>query len=197
MKRALTALLMAALLAGGTQLVFAGSQTEPAKKAAGEPGAIMVEAVSLTAQVTAIDAAKRTVTLEMDGKTKTITCGPEVRNFNQIKVGDQVSMTFVESLAVYIQKAGAPAGGAELATVTLAPKGAKPGVMVTKSIVLNAKIDAVNANKRTVTVTAPDGASKTFKVAKTVKGLKSLKKGDDVVVRFTEALAIVVTTPKK
>lgn len=208
MKKKLAVLAMAAMLAVGTQFAFAADQASPAakpeakaakvaKKAAGEPGAIIVETAKATAKVTAIDAAKRTVTLTMDGKSKTITCGPEVRNFAQIKVGDLLKVTFVEALAVYLQKAGAPAGGEEVKTVTLAPKGAKPGMLVTDTIVLKAKIDAVDAKKGAVTITTPDGKTKTMKVAKTVKGLKDLKKGDDIVVRFTEALAIVVEAPKK
>ena len=201
MKRTLTVVAMAAALAAGTQFVYAADvaapTAKPTAKPAGEPGAIAAEVISATAKVTAIDAAKRTVTLEMDGKSRTITCGPEVRNFAQIKVGDQVKATFVEALAVYIQKAGAPAGGNDVETVTLAPKGAKPGMLVTKSVVLKAKIDAVDAKNRTVTVTGPEGNTKTLKVAKSVKGFKDLQKGDDVVVRFTEALAIVVEAPKK
>ncbi len=195
MKKRFIVLAMAAILAVGTQFAFAADKA--AKKPAGEPGAVVVDTVKATAKVTAIDAAKRTVTLEMDGKSKTITCGPEVRNFDQIKVGDLLKVTFVEALAVYLQKAGAPAGGEEVRTVTLAPKGSKPGVLVTDTIVLKAKIDAVDAKKGTVTITTPAGETKTMKVDKKVKGLKALKKGDDIVVRYTEALAIVVEAPKK
>jgi len=200
MKKKLIVLAMAAILAVGTQFAFAADPAapaaKPAKKQTGEPGAVVVEVVKATAKVTAVDAAKRTVTLEMDGKSKTITCGPEVKNFDQIKVGDQLKVTFVEALAVYLQKAGAPAGGEEVKTVTLAPKGSKPGVLVTDTIVLKAKIDAVDAKKGTVTITTPAGETKTMKVDKKVKGLKALKKGDDIVVRYTEALAIVVEAPK-
>lgn len=195
MKKRFIVLAMAAILAVGTQFAFAADKA--AKKPAGEPGAVVVDTVKATAKVTAIDAAKRTVTLDMDGKSKTITCGPEVRNFDQIKVGDLLKVTFVEALAVYLQKAGAPAGGEEVRTVTLAPKGSKPGVLVTDTIVLKAKIDAVDAKKGTVTITTPAGETKTMKVDKKVKGLKALKKGDDIVVRYTEALAIVVEAPKK
>ena len=201
MKKRFIVLAMAAILAVGTQFAFAADPAapaaKPAKKQTGEPGAVVVEVVKATAKVTAVDAAKRTVTLEMDGKSKTITCGPEVKNFDQIKVGDQLKVTFVEALAVYLQKAGAPAGGEEVKTVTLAPKGSKPGVLVTDTIVLKAKIDAVDAKKGTVTITTPAGETKTMKVDKKVKGLKALKKGDDIVVRYTEALAIVVEAPKK
>lgn len=201
MKKRLIVLAMAAMLAVGAQSAFAADPAapaaKPAKKQAGEPGAMVVDTVKATAKVTAIDAAKRMVTLEMDGKSKTITCGPEVKNFAQIKVGDLLKVTYVEALAVYLQKAGAPAGGEEVKTVTLAPKGAKPGMLVTDTIILKAKIDAVDAKKGTVTITTPDGNTKTMKVAKNVKGLKTLKKGDDIVVRFTEALAVVVEAPKK
>ena len=194
MKKRLIVLAMAAILAVGTQFAFAADKA--AKKPAGEPGAMVVDTIKATAKVTAIDAAKRTVTLEMDGKSKTITCGPEVKNFAQIKVGDLLKVTYVEALAVYLQRAGAPAGGEEVKTVTLAPKGAKPGMLVTDTIVLKAKIDAVDAKKGTVTITTPAGETKTMKVDKKVKGLKALKKGDDIVVRYTEALAIVVEAPK-
>lgn len=200
MKKKLTVLVLAALLAMGTHFAFAADQAAPAKAAknpARGPGAIVVETVKATAKVTAIDGAKRLVTLEMDGKSKTVACGPEVKNFDQIKVGDLLKVTFVEALAVYLQKAGAPAGGEEVKTVTLAPKGAKPGVLVTDTVTLKAKIDAVDAKKGAVTITTPDGKTKTMKVAKNVKELKGLKKGDDIVVRYTEALAVVVEAPKK
>jgi len=201
-------LVLVAMLAMGTQFAFAAAQAAPeakpeakaAKKAAGEPGAILVETVKATAKVKAVDAAKRTVTLEMDGVSRTIVCGPEVRNFDQVKVGDLLKVTFVESLAVYLEKAGAPAGGDEVKTVTLAPKGAKPGMVATDTIVLKAKIDAVNTKKNTVTITTPEGKTKTMAVAKNAKNtklLKALKKGDDIVVRYTEALAIVLEAPKK
>ena len=199
MKRMLAVTAVAVMLAAGTQVAWGGGNPPEAKAAkaqTGEPGTIAVELVKATAKITTVDTAKRTVTLDFEGTTKTITCGPEVRNFDQIKVGDLVKVAFVEALAVYIQKAGAPAGGDDLATITLAAKGAKPGMVATNTVVLDAKIDAVDAKKRTLTVTTPNGVTRTLKVAKSVKGLKNLKKGDDVVVRFSEALAILVEAPK-
>jgi hypothetical protein len=199
MKRSLTVVAIAAMLAAGTLCVFADDQAakeKSTKKLAGEPGAIEVNAVSATASVSAIDGAKRNVTLDMDGKFKTITCGPEVRNFDQIQLGDKVKTTFVEALAVSIQPAGTPAGS-DVTIVTLAPKGAKPGMFMTKSFFLNGNIDKIDTKKRTVTVTTPDGKTKKMRVANTVTVYNDLKKGDDVDVRFTEAMAIVVETPKR
>jgi hypothetical protein len=192
MKKQLCVWTMAILLTAGVQMSFA---VDSAAKKEKTPGAIVVESVTGKAKVTAVDSAKRTVTFDMDGMSRTVTCGPEVRNFDQIKVGDMLKVTFAESVAVYLQKAGAPAGGEAVSTVAVAPKGAKPGVLIADSIVLQSKIDDVNAKKRTVTITMPDGKSRTLKVAKGVKGLKDIKKGDDVNVRFTEALAITIETP--
>jgi len=200
MKRTLMAATMVTILTVGMQFMSAGDDafaSPPEIKMASAPSSIIVDKLSIEAKVTAIDTEKRAVTLEKDGKSKTLICGPGVKNFDQIEVGDLVRSTFLESLAVYIQKAGAPAGGESVETVTLAPKGIMPGVVVTKSMVLNVKIDTVDLKKRTVIVTEPNGTTKTFKVAKTVKILKKLKKGDDVVLRFTEAMAISVDPPKK
>ena len=91
-----------AVLAGGlaVAMLFACGRFAQAQenKNAGEPGAIMVETVKATATVTAIDAATRYVTLKMpDGKDKTLKCGPEVKNFDLIKVGDKVNFTFVKT----------------------------------------------------------------------------------------------------
>jgi len=199
---------LGAVLAMAAQPVFAGEEAPPAAakakapaakaeaKKAAEPGVMIVETVQLKAKVAAVDAAKRQVTFEADGKSRTVTCGPEVKNFDQIKVGDQLKITYVDSTAVFLEKAGGAAGGSEVGTVSLAPKGKKPGVLVTDTVTLKAKVDAVDAKKRTLTITAPDGKVKTMKVPKSVKGLDKLKKGDDIVLKHTEALAVVIEAPK-
>ena len=46
---------------------------------------------SVTATITAIDAKSRAITLKgPQGNEKTVVAGPEVKNFAQMKVGDQV-----------------------------------------------------------------------------------------------------------
>lgn len=59
----------------------------------GVPGGIMVDTYKMNATVTRIDADKRKVTLlTRDGKETTVKCGPEVINFDQIRVGDQLNV---------------------------------------------------------------------------------------------------------
>ena len=181
-------------------MIFAFGQLALAaeKKQAAEPGAIAVSVLKASATVAAVDAAKRTVTLKGEaGQTKTLNCGPEVRNFDQIKVGDTVNLSFVDEVAAYVRKADAPPMAEEAAMVALAPKGAKPGVLMAETVEVKAKVESVNTKKHTITFLNPDGSKKTVKVGKKAKELKELQKGDDIVLRITQALMIDVTAPKK
>lgn len=196
MKKMLSAVAVASLFVACASIALgAEPPATAAKKQAGEPGAIAVMVATATATVQSVDTAKRTVALKMpDGTVKTFKLGKEVRNFDQIKVGDQVKTTYVDELTVFLRKAGAPPSAEEVTNVMLAPKGAKPGIIVADTRQMTAKIEAVDAKKRTVTLMGPGGESKTLKVSKKVN-LKQVKKGDDVVVRYTEALAILVEKP--
>jgi hypothetical protein len=60
---------------------------------------------------------------------------------------------------------------------------------------VTAKVKAVDVKKRTITLTGPEGKTKTFKVDPSVKRLNEVKKGDDVTLRVTQALAIEVVKP--
>ena len=60
------------------------------------------DAVVVTADVMGIDKADRIVTLVgRSGNTVDIEAGDEVRNFDRIKVGDKVTVTYYESVALY------------------------------------------------------------------------------------------------
>jgi hypothetical protein len=161
-----------------------------------KPGGMVAESVTATATVEAVDAAKRTVTLKFaDGKTQTYKLGPEVKNFDQIKVGDRLKSTLVESVAVFVRKSDEPPGVAEGRTVQVAPKGAKPGVLITDTVEVTAKVEAIDYQKRTVTLRQPNGVQKTFAVDKSVEKFNTVKTGDEVVLRVTDAMLIYVESP--
>src|SRR5271169_2886555 len=97
-----TVLKLAALAAMPVALItFASCSSTPEGEGAtmvvaekGVPGGSVVETYKVTATVTAVDAATRKVTLVTpDGKKNTVTAGPDVVNFSQIQVGDQVKAT--------------------------------------------------------------------------------------------------------
>src|SRR5262245_54230658 len=125
-------------------LAFAGYAQSPtatakAKASPGAEGAIEVGAITATSKVTKVDASNRTVTLTNEaGETNTYKLGKNVRNFDQIKVGDQVKATLLESVAVAVSKSSAPPTGAR-GLVAVAPKGAMPGVIMAKTRQITAK----------------------------------------------------------
>jgi len=161
----------------------------------GEPGGIVVDTYKITAAVNAVDAASRKVTLVTpDGTKTTYKAGPEVVNFNQIQVGDQVKAMVAEQLVVFVRKNGEPASDGAAGLVGLAPVGAKPGVLMANTEEVTAKVEAIDLQHRKATLRFPDGKSKTFKVRKDVD-LTKAKLGDEVVFRTTEALAITVEKP--
>ena len=165
------------------------------KAMADAKGAIEVGAITKTANVTAVDPAKRTVTLvNPDGITNTYELGKNVRNFDQIKVGDEVKATLLEAVAVAVSKSNAPPDASGRGLVAVAPKGAMPGVIVAKTRQITAKIVSVDPQARTVTVEGPAGGTPTIRVGPKVN-LNGLQKGDDVTLRVTDALALGVERP--
>ena len=157
-------------------------------------GAIIVDTFTTTATVTAIDAAKRKVTLVFpSGSKTTYKAGPAVVNFAQIQVGDQVKATVTEEAAIFIGQ-GAPPSAKVGAGVALAPVGAKPGGEFVETAQVTAKVTAVDAKKHKVTLQFPDGSTKKVKVGKKVN-LAAVPIGTDVTVQVSEGLAITVAKP--
>jgi len=157
--------------------------------------AIAIDTITTTDTVKSIDYATRMVTLESpDGKSESYRVGPEMTNFDQIHVGDKVNATVAESLAVGVRKAGTPANVGESVAVALAPKGAKPGMFVTRTTEAAAKVLGINDANRTITLAEPTGGSRMIKLAPGVD-VSGLKKGDDVIVRYTDAVALYVQKP--
>jgi len=172
-----------------------GEHTTMAAAQKGVPGGIKVQTYRFTATVTGIDAATRKVTLVTpNGKKTTYTAGPEVINFDQIRMGDQLKVTAVEEVVAYMRKNGEPPSDGEAALVALAPKGAKPGGLFANTVEMTAQVKSIDPKKRKATLQFPDGTTKTIKVRDDVDLTKAAV-GEDVVIRATEALAISVEKP--
>ena len=95
-------------------------------KSSSEPGKASVEqTVDVTATVIAIDRSTRDVTLKgPKGNWIIVTAGPEVKNFDQINVGDKVHARYIEALVLELKH------GADLAVTRTDEKsaqGAAPG----------------------------------------------------------------------
>ncbi len=158
-------------------------------------GGVVVDALTGTATVQSVNAADRTVVLaHPDGSTTTYECGPDVRNFDQIKVGDQVTATLAESVAVALIKGDVPAAAGTASAIVRAPLGAKPGGRIVNTTGFTAKVLYVDYPGRVVTLQTADGQKKTVKVGQDVN-LGNVNIGDDVGVKITRAFAISVQSP--
>ena len=173
------------------------AQEKQEKKPSGKPGVVMAEGASITATVEAIDYDKRTVDLKgPKGNVVTLKVGPEVKNFNQVKTGDRVTAKYFESTAILVRKPNEPPFAEQGSAVQVAPKGAKPGAVAVETSEITARVEDIDYKTRTVTLRGPQQKTVTLKVDKSVKRFNEVKKGDDIVVRRTEAMAIDVKPAK-
>jgi hypothetical protein len=173
----------------------------PAEQAAApqdKPGKALVGHAAITATVKAIDKKNRVVTLKYpDGKEAKIKCGPEVRNFAQIQVGDDVRAEFVESVELYIADSPEKPDANETVGMQRAPLGAKPSVKAVESAEVKATVEAIDYKTREVTLRGPEGKLQKLTVGPAAKRFNEVKPGDTVVARLTKAVSIEVSTPAK
>ena len=183
-------IILAITWASGTSCT-AQQQSAPASEAQ-TVSAVKVDSVTCTATVKAIDQAKRSITLHMpNGADRTFIVAKEAVNFDQIKVGDQVKATIAESLAVHTRKPGAPAESGQTTTVALAAKGSMPGALVADTVEVTAKVVDVDQECRMATLQGEDGKTRTIHVGPNIN-LAAVSKGDEVVFRYTQAVALRV-----
>jgi Cu/Ag efflux protein CusF len=68
-----------------------------------KPGTFMVDTISTSAKVIAVDPVKYRVTLEEpDGKKKTVKVSKKMTNLNQIQAGDSVDISITDALAIEV-----------------------------------------------------------------------------------------------
>jgi hypothetical protein len=157
------------------------------------PIVVAADSQVTTAKVLAVDSADRTVVLQGDnGQEITLEVGKDARNLDQVKPGDTVKAQFITAAAVSLRKAEDPPTTAESQTVELAPRGALPGAVIVDTRQITATVDNVDYQNRMVTLTGPRANTESFKVGDNVENLQKVKRGDQVVVRYTEAVALSV-----
>jgi len=153
-------------------------------------------AVKVTAEVVAIDRIDRTVALlGPRGIVVDVEVGHEARNFDQIELGDRVKVAYYESVAIFIGKKGQKPKAKAWRVVARSAKGDKPAGVVVEVVDVSAKVKAIDREKRKVSLKRPDGKLFTTKVDESVKAFDTLKVGDSIHARITEALAISVEKP--
>lgn len=188
----LTTALLTALFLTATSHSSAATYVSP-------DGNMVMEAdtVQAEAKVLAVDKEKRTLKLQTrDGKETTITAGDEVRNFDKIKKGDVLKISYLESLAVELKEKGqAPIAANQTVDVTRSEPGQKPSGKVVNKVTVTGTITKIDKKNQAVTIEGPNRTVSMHVKKKDV--FDKIKKGDQVEATYTEALAISVESVKK
>jgi len=190
------ALVASALLAGPT-LVMAQSPAAP--------NAMVVDALVTDnlfqlyeGTVTKIDKKTRTIFFKnSEGESKFV-AGPEIKNFDQIKTGDRLSVTYEIAVAIELIKTKSDGirSKVETSTELTSKPGEKPTRTISNTTTIIADIINVDRAKKLVSVKGPSGKV-TVVTVKNPLLLADVNVGEQVRVIYFDAMAGSITTPKK
>jgi hypothetical protein len=192
-----TSILAAAVISGVALAQPAMAQTRDVVVAS-QPGAAgMAQTVDFSAAITAIDKKSRTITLKgPQGNEAKVVAGPEVKNFDQLKVGDTVQARYVESIVLELKKGGGlPVAKTEKAGAASAKPGEKPAAIGGREVKVVGNVIKVDAATQTVTVKGPQ-RTVDLKV-RDPEQFKLVAVGDQIEATYTEAVAVAVTPAAK
>jgi hypothetical protein len=190
-----TGLALGALLIWGATPCVAADESATATTA--KPATLDAVAATVTATVEDINHDTRELTLKgPKGNTVEMQVGPEVARFKEIQKGDKVTIDYLASVAIVVDEASAEFASAEgSGTAIVRNQGKKPSGVAVATDVMTGTIDSIDATKRTATLRGPQGNTVDVTIAPDVRNVENLKKGDQVKVKVTRALAIDVSAP--
>ena len=175
--------IIAALLLFAAPALWAGADS------ADLPSITTTQTVKLTAEVVAVDPAKRTVTLRgPEGGEHTLDL-PEAQRLDEVAVGDTVLAEYVQKLTVeLLAGSGAPPGSGSLSARKAGPASAPPSGVITETNISMATVSAIDLANGTFKLQWDDGEKEY--VARNPENLKKAKVGDHVMVTYSQALAL-------
>lgn len=173
-------------------LGFIGCQSAPEPPNSAE----ITNEVKAEATVRAIDRLTRQITLRReDGTQFAFVAGPEVRNFDQIEVGDTVKAHYIEMLSARKLAPDEPSTetAGEVATAR-AERGEQPAGVISTGVAMTVRVESVDLEQHLVAFTDPAGRLRAVR-AQRDEGkafVAGLKPGDRVELIYGEAVAITV-----
>ena len=148
--------------------------------------------------VTKIDKKTRTIFFKnSEGESKFV-AGPEIKNFDQIKTGDRLSVTYEIAVAIELIKTKSDGirSKVETSTELTSKPGEKPTRTISNTTTIIADIINVDRAKKLVSVKGPSGKV-TVVTVKNPLLLADVNVGEQVRVIYFDAMAGSITTPKK
>jgi len=189
-----SSILLAAMIAALPASLLAQEALKSATLVQKAPGTVnIVDAVELQGVITAIDKKNRVLGIRGgSGSELTIAAGPEVKNFNKIKVGDLVTLSYVAALGLDLKKGGGRLRQrSESEQGVSAEPGDRPGAARGQTIRVIADVSAVDAAAGTITLRGPQRTVDL--VVKDKELLKDIRVGDQIAATYQEAIAVAVT----
>ena len=155
---------------------------------------------SITATVEAINYSNREVTVKGPlGNSVTFTADQRIKRLNEVKVGDQIQADYYVSFAAELRKPTAEERKNPieiLGAAGKAPPGASPAAGGLRRIKVVTTIEGLDRPTKTITVMGPMGHLVTARVANP-ENLTKMRIGENIVVTYTEALAISLEKASK
>src|SRR5262249_28307136 len=125
------------------------------------------------------------------GEEDTFVAGPDVKRFDELKVGDKVKFTYYESLVLQLRKPGEPSDAAADDAAFTRAKAGLPAAAVARQQKTTVTVKAIDPAVPSITVTTADGRTVTRKI-EDKKNLEGVKVGDRIDITYTEAIATSV-----
>jgi hypothetical protein len=178
-------------LAGAVVLLQLGAITTSIPAVASAPQQVRdlaADVITARARIIAIDKENRIVTLRgPKGNDVAVHADEKVQRFNELRIGDIITATYAEAVAVRVRKPGAAAPPKQTESVVRQPDNI--AATITKEQTVSVAIHEIDLTAPSVTAEGPQGRQYTFRV-KDRSQIQDLKVGDKVDVTYTEALLL-------
>ena len=149
------------------------------------------QSATATATIQAIDKANRLVTLRDEtGAEDMMQVGPAMKRFDELKVGDKVKVTYIESLVLQVRKPGDPVKPSSDVKLTKG-EGASPSATLSSQLTTSVEVLAIDQKLPSITVKTANGRTVTRKV-EDPKNLEGVKVGDKIDITYTQAALMSV-----
>jgi hypothetical protein len=147
----------------------------------------------ITGSVMVVNTETRKLTIKKpDGHFQVIHVPPEVQRLDEIKIDDKLTISYLEAIAVDLEKSGTDTPGVIATTEIDRGSGKKPSGSIVETVTLLGTVESVDKAKSQVGIRGPENL-----VTVTVEDpalLSEVAVGDNVRVTYTNAVAAEVTS---
>lgn len=186
------------LLALVASLVLLAGCASGGKPTDDKPSGREQSLIEVRAVVTGVDQQRRLLTLEDAGDgVMVLPVAEEFRDFEKLRVGDSVVVSYTKAIAWQVKPSDQGAPGVSTRNTLSNPRaGEAPGGAIEHAITITATITAFDVARGTVTLTGPQGNSKTLEVHRPAD-LEHIRVGDLVDITYSEVRALSVRPVNK